>query len=395
MQQVAVSWLAYRLTNSPLWLGVVAFCSQVPTFFLAPFGGALADLWSRRRMLLVTQGLSFFLALILALLTAMQIITVRHLLVIGFLLGCVNAVDIPTRQAFLADLVNRKQDLGNAIGLNSLMIHAARLIGPLIAGLIIPLAGERTCFFLNAVSYLAVIAALLSLTPFPPAQPRKPMRLISQFRNGLSYAWGSVPIRAILLMVAAVSLLGMPYIVLLPPLTTQRFHRSAQALGVMVGMSGIGALAGALYLACRKTIVGLEKSLVVSSLLVGLGLIWLSYCMKFELALLVLILIGCATVLQMTASSILLQTLTREDQRGRVMSFYAVAFMGLVPFGNLLFGSLAQRFSPASALVIGGAGCILASLCFGIRLRHWQKQVQPLSVQNGIPANNVENISSP
>ena len=384
MQQIAVNWLTFRLTHSPFLLGVVGFTSRIPTFLFASFAGVLADRWNRHRILVVTQILSMIQALILALLVLTETIAIWHLLVLSFCLGLINALDIPTRQSFVVEMVENQGDLGNAIALNSSMVNGARLVGPSIAGILIAAVGEGICFLLNGLSFLAVIASLLAmkLRPKKIEQQRTPVWL--GLREGFAYAFGFPPIRSVLLLLALVSLMGMPYMVLMPVFAKQILHGGPQTLGFLMAATGCGALAGAIFLASRKSVLGLGKMIVIASALFGVGLIIFSMSRVLWLSLCLMMVSGFGMMVQMTSSNTILQTIVEEDKRGRVMSLYTMAFMGMVPFGNLFGGSLASAIGAPETIMIGGVSCIVGSILFAAKLPSLRTMTRPIYIKKGI-----------
>jgi MFS family permease len=381
MQQVAIGWLVYRLTKSPWWLGAVAFTTQVPTFFFAPFAGVLADQWNRWRILVITQSLALIQSVVLVALTGTGTITVLHLLLLGFTLGCINAVDFPARQSFLIELVETKENLANAIALNAFLIHAARVIGPAVAGLLVYVAGEQLCFVFNASSYVAILFALARLRSLRHRQAATTGAAWSRFKAGAAYAFGSPALRAILLLVGATSFLAIPYATLMPLFAAEKFHGTSRTFGILLASAGVGALVAALKLAARRSAAGLEQHLVLTSALLGAGLIGFALSDTLWLSVGLLVVIGFATTIQITASGTILQTLVSEQMRGRVMSFFTMAFIGTVPFGNLLAGRLASQFGPSTTLIIDGLGCLVVTAIFGIQLRRWKHHVASLMRQ--------------
>jgi len=384
MQQIAMSWLVYRLTHSAFLLGVVGFSSRIPTFVFASFAGVLADRWNRHRALVVTQTLSTVQALILAALVLTGAITIWHVILLSLSLGFINAFDVPIRQSFVVDMIERREDLGNAIALNSSLVNGARLVGPSIAGMLIATLGEGICFLLNGISFIAVIIALLAMRVKRDRKEKQNPNVLEGLREGFSYAFGFAPIRLILLLLALVSLMGMPYMVLMPIFAGKILHGGPRAFGFLLGASGLGALAGALYLASRKDVLGLGRIIVTASGVFGIGLIMFSLSRVFWLSLLSMLVTGFGMMVQMASSNTVLQTIVEEDKRGRVMSFYTMAFMGMVPFGNLLGGSLASLIGAPGTLMFGGASCILGSFLFARKLPLLREMVRPIYVKMGI-----------
>jgi len=379
-----MSWLVYRLTNSVLLLGVVGFANTISTFILALFAGVLADKWSKYRILVVTQSLSMLQALILALLVLTHNIEIWHIMVLSVFIGLINAFDIPTRQAFIYELVDNKEDLPNAIALNSLIFNAARLAGPSIAGILIAAFGEGICFLINSISFLAVLAALMAmkLTRQKPTGHQGP--ILSGLKDGMVYAFSFVPIRAILLLLAMVSLVGMPYAVLMPVFARDILHGGPITLGFLMVAVGIGALIGALYLASRKTVRGLGKVIVIAISILGSGVIAFSFSKLLWLSLTLMLLTGFGMMVQMASINTILQTIVDDDKRGRIMSFYTMAFMGMSALGSLLAGSLAHILGAPHTLQISGFLCIIAAMVFWTKLPVIREKVRPIYVRKGI-----------
>jgi len=368
IQIIAVSWLVYRLTNSPFLLGAVGFASQIPTFLLAPFAGVLADRLNRRRILIITQSLFMIQALILAILALTGNIAVWHILVLGVFVGLVNGFDIPARQAFVVDIIENRNDLVNAIALNSSMFNAARLLGPAVAGILIAATGEGACFLINSISFLAVIFALLAMRIKTKKPTQQNSHILQGLKEGFIYAFGFPPIRYILLLLSLVSLMGMSYAILMPIVAKEILGGGARTLGLLMGATGLGALAGTVFLASRKSVQGLEKIITWGTLIFGAGVVAFSFSRVLWMSLLLLLGVGFGMMIQMGASNTVLQSLTEDDKRGRVMSFFAMAFMGMAPFGSLLAGSLTSWIGADNTLLISGVCCIFGSLFFSRKL---------------------------
>lgn len=361
MQRIALSWLVYRLTGSEMILGAVSFLSLFPVFIFAPLAGVLSDRFNRLRLLILTQILAMLQAGVLAYLVISDAITTAWIMILAAVLGLVNAFDTPIRQAFTVEMIEDKTHLGNAIALNSAMFNSARLIGPTLAGLLISLLGEGPCFLINALSFLAVITALLlmNLTDARPVRPSQ--NLIQGLREGFGYAFRFPPIRNILLLLVVVSLGGMSYVVLMPVFAKDILHGQASTMGYLMGSAGAGALVGAIYLAARQSVVGLEKVVPFMSGLFGLGLIGFTFSRGMWLSMGLMTLVGFGMMVQMASSNTILQTISDEDKRGRVMSFYVMCFMGMAPMGSLIAGFLAHHLGAPAALFIGGCACLVAA----------------------------------
>jgi len=385
MTRIATSWLVYRLTGSALLLGVVGFAGQIPSFVLAPFAGVLVDRWNRHRLLVITQVLALLQSLALALLTMTGVIKMWHVIALSVFQGLINAFDMPARQAFVVEMVDSREDLANAIALNSSMVNAARLIGPSLGGVVIAAVGEGWCFMIDAISYLAVIASLLVMKLTPRLLlPTNDANIFRQLREGWSYVTRFAPIRDILLLVGLVSLVGMPYTVLMPVFANEVLHGGPNTLGMLMAASGVGALIGAMFLAARKSVLGLGKYIPLTAGAFGAGLILFSFTRVLWLALLFMVITGLGFMVQMAVSNTILQTIVDEDKRGRVMSFYTMAFMGTAPFGSLLAGSVAQRIGAPRTLLFGGIGCLLGAIWFATSLSELRRDVRPIYVRIGI-----------
>jgi MFS family permease len=391
MTRIATSWLVYLVApqreTAPVLLGVVGFAGQIPAFFLSPLAGVLVDRWNRRRLLLVTQFLamvqSFLLATVAATGQSPHAI-IWQVIVLSAFQGLINSFDMPGRQAFLVEMVEEREDLANAIALNSSLVNGARLIGPSIAGLIIAWSGVFWCFLIDGLSYLAVIASLVMMrvAARPAGLARPP--LWQGLKEGLRYALGFPPIRSLLLLMSLVSLMGMSYTVLMPIFSSYIRADDATILGFLMAASGVGALAGALYLAARNSVLGLGRIIVLATLLLGAGLIVFGLSRSFWLSMVMMLLTGFGTMVQMAATNTVLQTIVEEDKRGRVMSLYTVSFLGIAPFGSLLIGGLASALGAALAVQIGGLCCIAGGLLFALRLPRLRQQVRPIYVRMGI-----------
>ncbi len=384
MQQVALTWLVYRMTNSPFLLGLVGFASQLPSFVIGPVAGVIADRWNRRHIVIITQALSLIQASILAALTLSSAIQVWHIIALSVFLGVINAFDMPTRQSFLLDMIENKEDLGNAIALNSSMFNGARLVGPSIAGILIAAVGEGVCFLLNAVSYAAVIMALFAMKIERSASRTSDVGVLQGLREGFTYAFGFSAIRNILLLVALISMMGMPYAVLMPVFARDILGGGPHTLGFLMGATGVGALAGALSLASRKSVVGLGRWIPINAALFGIGLIAFSQSRNIWVSMAMLFVVGFGMMAQMASSNTILQTVAEDDKRGRVMSFYTMSFMGMAPFGSLLSGGLATEIGAPWTLCLSGIVCITGAVLFFLQLPALRKQVRPIYAKLGL-----------
>ncbi len=392
MQQVAISWLVYSLTNSALLLGVVAFSGLISTFLLTPFAGVLVDRLDRHRILVVTQTLAMLQALALAAVVLTGVAAVWNLILLSIMLGLINAFDMPTRQSFVLDMVTNREDLGNAIALNSSLFNAARLIGPSVAGVLVATVGEGLCFLINGISFIAVIACLLAMKIAPTPPRGKNEDFFRGMKDGAAYAFGFPPVKYIILLLTFASLVAMPYPVLMPVFAREVLQGGANTLGFLMAGAGVGALAGAIYLASRKNVFGLDKIIVVSACSFGVGLICFSLSRTMLLSMIFMAITGFGMVVQLAASNTILQTIADDDKRGRVMSFFVMSFMGLAPFGTLLFGALADSIGAPYTLLIGGV-CILAGgLVFARKFSTVKGMVYQAYVKKGlVPPENSKN----
>lgn len=384
VQQAAMSWLTYRLSGSVLLLGVIGFTSQIPSFFFAPLAGVYIDRWDLKRLLIGTQFLSLIQAALLAFFVLTDVVQVWHIVVLSLFLGIINAFDIPARQSFVVKLVEKRDDLGNAIALNSSMVNAARLIGPSIAGLLVAATGEGICFALNAVSYLAVLASLAAMRIPESVAHRERSGIIHELKEGIQYAFGFSPILSILLLVAFVSLTGMPYVVLLPVFARDIFLGDARTYGLLMTSAGIGALAGTIYLAFRKSVLGLDRIIVLTALVFGGGLV--SFAMSHDIffSLCSLALTGFGVMALISSSNALLQSMVDDDKRGRVMSLFVTALTGMTPVGSLLVGVLATMIGVRNTLLVGGFSCMAAGILFARKLPELREKYLTLYAKKGM-----------
>ncbi len=377
MQSIAQSWLVYRLTGSSTLLGGLGFAGQIPVFLLATLGGTVSDKYSRHRVVVGTQTASMLLAFVLAALTLTGTIRVWHIFVLAALLGVVNAFDIPARQSFMVEMVG-KADLINAIALNSSIFNGARIIGPAIAGLLVAKIGEGWCFFTNGVSYIAVIIGLLLMNVRVPRIPEATGTALSRILEGFRFVRRTAPIRDILLMLGATSVMGMPYTVLMPIFADQILHSGARGLGILMGATGVGALIGALTLAVRSGIRGLGRWVGFACAGFGVSLILFSWSRLFWLSVLLQVPTGYSLMVQMGASNTLIQAMVPDQLRGRVMAVYSMMFMGVAPFGAFLAGLLAARLGAPVTISSGALGCVVASAFFLTRLPSLRAQAREL-----------------
>jgi MFS family permease len=386
IQRIAMPWLVYDLTNSVFLLGLVGFIAQIPAFLLSPFAGVMSDKWNRYYILIGTQVLAMIQALILAFLVLTGTIHIWHIILLSGFLGCVNAFDSPARQSFVVDMVGKKEDLGNAIALNSSMVNGARLVGPSIAGVLIASAGEGICFLINGLSFLVVIVTLFYMKIIPKNEKKQKTYVLKELKEGLSYTFGFAPIKFIILLLGLISLMGMPYAVLMPVFAKEILHGGSHTFGFLMGASGLGALTGALYLASKKNILELNRIIPLSAGIFGLALATFSFSRFFYFSFVLMLIAGLGMMLQMASSNTIIQTIVDDDKRGRVMSFYTMAFLGTMPFGSLLAGGLAKLIGAPSTMLIGGISCILGALIFAYKLPELKKIVSPIYARlNNIP----------
>ena len=384
MTRVATSWLVYRLTGSALLLGTVSFAGQIPTFLLAPFAGVLVDRMDRRKTLIATQVGSMTQALALAFLTLSHRITIRELLWLGMFQGVVNAFDMPVRQSFMVQMVDDRADLQNAIAINSSMVNAARLVGPSIAGVIIAALNEGWCFLIDGISYIAVIGSLLLMRVTAPRAARAAVGMAAQLREGWVYVAGFRPVRSILLLFAMVSLMGWPYMVLMPIFAGQVLHGGAHTLGFLMGAAGLGSLVSALGLVLRRSVLGLLKMLPIAAAVFGLGLVLFGLSRVLWVSMLLMLVVGWGMMQGLTVSNTLIQTLAPEEKRGRVMSYYTMAFVGMAPFGSLLAGSLAHVWGAPQTVEMTGAVLCVAAVWFWRGMGAVREEMQPVYERLGI-----------
>ncbi len=379
MQSVAQSWLVYRITGSVALLGMIGFAGQFPVFLLTALGGAVADKYNRRSILIFTQTAAMMTAAVLAFLALSGSIEVWHLFVLATISGVFNAFDIPARQSFVMDMVGR-DELLNAVALNSSVFNGARIIGPAIAGILVAAVGEGWCFFGNSVSYIAVIAGLLAMRIAPKTTVPKAGSAFEKIKEGFVFVARTKPIRFLMLLLGLVSLMGMPYAVLMPIFAEEILHGGVRGLGILMGASGSGALIAALMLAARKNLKGLGRWVTISSGVFGVFLILFSLSKTFWLSAVLLVPIGFSMMLQMASSNTLVQAMVPDDLRGRVMSVYSMMFMGMAPIGALLAGSLANYLGAPGTVALGGAICIIGSILFGSQLSSFKTEAKRLII---------------
>ena len=393
MTRVATGWLVYRLTHSAFLLGLVSFAGQIPILLLAPVAGVWVDRLNRHRVLVVTQVLSMLESFALAGLALAGVITVWEVILLNLFQGAVNAFDMPARQAFVVEMVESREDLPNAIALNSSLVNAARLVGPSVAGLLIAWVGEGYCFLADGISYMAVIGSLLAMS-LVKWTPRAHASVRSELQEGWDYIRGFRPIWAILLLLSLISLVGMPYTALMPIFAGSILHGGAHTFGFLMGAVGVGALVGAVRLAARRSVLGLGRLIAMTAAGFGASLVAFAMSRHLWLSLLLLVGTGFCFMQQMAASNTILQTISADEKRGRVMSFYAMAFQGVAPFGSLIAGMVATRMGAPRTLMLGGSICVAGAAVFARQLPAIRKVVRPIYVQLGIVAEVASGIQA-
>ncbi len=384
MQRIALGWLVYKLTDSAFLLGLVSFSSQIPTFLFASLAGVISDRYNKHKIIVLTQIFAMIQAFVLAFLTLSNIVNIWHIIILSIMLGLINAFDMPTRQSFVVELIEDKKDLSNAIALNSSIFNTARLIGPTIAGILISAFGEGVCFLINAISYIAVITALLLMKINFTSKKARKENFFKGLKEGIKYAYNFIPIRTLLILLAVMSLMGMPYTVLMPVFARDILHGNANTLGFLLGGAGVGALIGSIYLASRKSVLGLGRLIVKTGSIFSVGLIIFSFSESLFISLPLMLFTGFGMMLQMASTNTLLQTLVDDDKRGRVMSLYVMAFMGSAPIGSLIAGTIASKIGAPHTVLIGGIICLLTALWFAKQLPTLRKNIRPIYIKLGI-----------
>jgi MFS family permease len=384
MTRIATAWLVYRLTKSALLLGTVSFAGQIPTFLLAPFAGVIVDRIDRRKVLVWTQTLAMVQSLALAWLTLSQRITIAEVLALSAMQGIINAFDMPGRQSFMVTMVEDRADLSNAIAINSSMVNLARLIGPSLAGLLIAATNEGWCFLVDGISYIAVIISLLMMRVAANTEKRSAASMLTQLREGWTYVADFVPIRSILLLFGLLSLMGWPFMVLMPVFAGQVLHGGPHTLGFLMGAVGIGSLISALSLVMRRSVRGLTKMIPIAAAIFGVGLIGFGFSRHLGLSMVLMLVTGFGMMQGLTSSNTIIQTLVDEKMRGRVMSYYTMAFVGMAPFGSLLAGGLADAIGAPRTVIVSGVACIVGSVWFTTRLGAIRRDMRPVYERLGI-----------
>jgi MFS family permease len=384
MQNIAQSWLLYRMTDSATLLGVLGFASSVPILVLAPFAGLWSDRANLHRLMFATQVLEMMQAVALAALALAGVIAPWHIVTLAMLLGVLVAIELPVRHAYLLELIGSKEDLPNAVAVTSMMANTGRLIGPALAGIMIGWIGEAGCFAINALSYLAVVITFLMIRVTPSERPATHPPLLQGLAEGLAYAWNSIPIRLLLVLLALVGFMATPYAALMPALTREVFHGDAEQMGYLMGAAGLGAVSGTLYLASRRNVRGLVKVIVLASLTAGAALAVLAWSRTMWLALPLLVVIGFGLLVTSVSINMILQTIVDDDKRGRVMSFYTAAFLGIAPFGSLAAGAAADAVGVAVTITVGGAFCVAGALYLARQRARIREHIRPIYRRLGI-----------
>lgn len=384
MQRIAVSWLVYRLTGSAFILGIVGFTGALPSFIFAPIAGVWVDRLDKRTILLWTQVVALVQAVALALLVSLNVASWWLVMLLSMVLGLVNAFDVPARQSFVVEMIEHREDLPNAIALNSSLVNIARLFGPSLAGILIALVGEGPCFWVNAGSYLTAIAALLLMRLSPTKPKVRKANVRDELRDGWRYIEGLPPVRSLILLLALVSLMGMPYQVLMPAMAKDVLYGDSRELGFLTGAAGAGALIGAVILASRRKVGNLLEVVAVATLVFGAGLIGFGLSRDFRLSLPLLVFAGLGMMVALAGSNTTIQSLVEDDKRGRVMAFFTMAFMGMMPFGSLFGGTLADRIGAPNTIIIGGVTCIIGGIAFATRLRRYRAIADPIIEARGL-----------
>jgi len=394
MQRIAVPWLVYRMTGSAMLLGISGFAGQIPSLVLSPFAGVITDRWNRYHVLIWSQVLSMVHAFLLAWLVLSGSIQVWHIILLSFVIGCINTFDVPARHSFVIEMVEKKEDLGNAIALNSLMFNGARLIGPSIAGALLAATDEGVCFLINGISFMGVIVSLLLMRINTKAPEAKKSDIMKEIREGFSYVFGFLPIRHIILLLGLVNILVMFYSTLMPVFAKEVLGGDSHTYGFLMSAAGLGALSGALYLASRENVLKLGRIIPLAVIVFGVGLVILSFSRIFLLSMAVMIFVGMGLMLQAASSNTILQTITDDDKRGRVMSFYTMAVMGTAPFGSLLAGWLAKVIGTPFTILTGGVLSVAGALVFLRKLPELKQLVHPIYVKMGIIPEVAEGIQN-
>ncbi|MCL5071092.1 MAG: MFS transporter [Actinobacteria bacterium] len=384
MQQIAMSWLVYHLTGSAFMLGLITFFSQIPCFLVSPFAGVFTDRWNKHKALVITQILSMIQAFIIAILTLTGVVQVWHIILLSLVLGFINAFDMPIRQAFVIEMIEDRKDLGNAIALNSSMVNGARLFGPAVAGLLVAAVGEGMCFLINAISFIAVIIALLFMRIKKVNIKVESKNIFSDLKEGFKYSFGFAPIRDVLILLAVISLVGMPYTVLMPVFAKDILKSGSDVLGFLMAATGVGALIGGIVLANKKSATGFGKIMALSTAIFGVTLVVFSLSKILWFSMVILLFVGFGMIMLIASANTFLQTITDDEMRGRVMSYFTMAFIGISPFGSLISGGVADAIGAPYTVLISGVIVIVCAIVFFMRLPALRKLARPVFIKKGI-----------
>ena len=383
MQQIAMSWLVFRLTGSVLLLATVTFTAQIPILVATPYMSVFVDRFDRRKLLVLTQTLSMIQALLMAILTLTGFVQVWHIMVLSLLIGLINALDNPTRQSFYPSLVSPDK-LSNAIALNSAVINGSRLIGPAVGGVLIGLLGEGICFLLNGISYIAVIVALLLMRLPSTRGCTVKQKVLEDMRDGFRYVVRNIPIRTLLLLMSAISFFGLPLMTFIPAYVKTILHGESEMLGLLLSCIGVGSFVAALYLAARKSVLGLGKVVMLSGVLLGIGLSVMAFVTIPWVAAVLCLPIGFTIIAAVASINTLLQTLSGEDKRGRVMGNMAMAFTGMAPVGSMVLGAIEKWIGLQMIILLSGICCFIAALVFEYYRPLVRKHAHPVYIEKGI-----------
>jgi len=394
MQRTAMAWLVYRLTGSKVLLGVVAFAGMLPMSLLTPLAGVISDRVSRRPVLILTQSLAMLQAFVLAALVVADVIRPSHIIALGVFLGLTTAFDMPVRHAFVVEMIDDRRDLGNAIALNSLMFNAARFIGPALAGLLIKLYGEGPVFAVNGLSFLAVIFSYFAMRTRARERRAAGSHLLGELAEGVLYVFRSKPMRAVLMLMAVMSLVSMPYLTLMPVFARDVLGGGAGTLGWLMTATGFGAIVGAAYLASRTDMSRFARRIPAAAVLLGISLAAFAFSRAFWLSILLLLVVGFSMMVLIAASNTVVQLMVSDDKRGRVMGLFALCFQGVAPFGHLLAGGLAQRIGAPTTLFIDGIACVLGATVFLAAVRSVTRTISPPAPTGALPTEVAEGIEA-
>jgi len=392
-QRVAVGWLVYRLTDSALMLGVVGFVGDIPAFLAAPIAGVLADRWDRNRLIRLVQSLAMVQATVLAVLVLTGAVEVWHIIALTLFSGLLTAFEVPVRQSYIVEMIERREDLGNAVALNSSLVNGARLIGPSIAGILIATVGEGICFVVNAVSYLAVIGCFAAMKIKPQQRTASAEPVLRDLRQGIRYVFGFPPMRSILLLLGLISFMGVPFQILMPVFAKDILNGGPSVLGFLMGCSGAGAFLGAIYLASRRTVWGLETFIAVATGIFGIGLVAFSLSSFLWLSMVLMVITGFGMISQMASCNTMLQSLSEDDKRGRVMSFYTIAYRGMYPMGSLFAGFLASGIGAPATLFLGGVCVLVGGAWYARALPAIREAIRPVFTGFGYLEDDAQPVS--